>query len=111
MNSRNNRLAFLMPKSRMSLGVTSGLVTLAALALLCQTVSAQTNRKASEGSSSNSSTDQNAKGSITGYVTDAAGGVLQGASVPFSQAGSPLYRTLRVNSLLPICQRETTQWP
>ena len=55
-------------------------LTLVAL-LTAEKCHAQTRRSTPGGASSNSTTDQNGKASISGYVTDAAGGVLQGAAI------------------------------
>jgi len=61
-------------------------LTLVAL-LTAEKCHAQTRRNAPGGLSSNSTTDQSGKASISGYVTDTAGGVLQGAAISVQPGG------------------------
>jgi TonB-dependent receptor-like protein/carboxypeptidase family protein len=62
-------------------------VVLAGLALFPAQLAAQARRSPAGGGAANSTTDQTGKGSISGYVTDAGGGVLQGAAVSVQPGG------------------------
>jgi TonB-dependent receptor len=63
------------------------LAVLVPLTLFSQPAAGQARRSTSGSGPANAATDQNGKGSITGYVTDAAGGVLQGAVVSVQPGG------------------------
>jgi TonB-dependent receptor len=60
---------------------------LSAAILLPKVTPAQTGRKGSGSVSLGPANDQNAKGSITGHVTDVGGGVLQGAAITTQPGG------------------------
>jgi TonB-dependent receptor len=62
-------------------------VVLAGLALFPAQLAAQARRSPAGDGAANSTTDQTGKGSISGYVTDAGGGVLQGAAVSVQPGG------------------------
>ena len=78
---------FLRPKFQGLLRAALVVVVPAALLMLPQQVVAQTRRSPSGVGSSSSATDQAGKGSISGYVTDSAGGVLQGAAISVQPGG------------------------
>ncbi|HEY0701935.1 MAG TPA: TonB-dependent receptor [Candidatus Acidoferrales bacterium] len=63
------------------------LLALIILLLTAGTGGAQTRRNSADERGASSETDQNGKGSISGYVTDAGGGVLQGAAVSAQPGG------------------------
>jgi TonB-dependent receptor len=58
-----------------------------AILLIPRSGNAQTRRSAPGGPSSSSTADQNGKASVSGYVTDAGGGALQGAAVSVQPGG------------------------
>ncbi len=64
------------------------LCAISSVVLLPRPAGAQSNRKSSAAPSSGSANEQNAKCSITGYIVDSAGGVLQGASVTVQPSGN-----------------------
>src|SRR6202046_5155489 len=83
----SSRCPYLVSDFTASRWMTLCCLTFVALMLTSPSGQAQSRRSSSGGNSLTSATDQNGKASVSGYVTDSAGGVLQGAAVLIEPGG------------------------
>jgi TonB-dependent receptor len=86
MAAKSRLRVFLYSNLRMIPRLLAVLLILSVTALLPQRTAAQASRKV-PGNSSSGPTDENRKASITGHVTDAGGGILQGAAITVQPGG------------------------